>query len=56
MGSSGLVAALQHIPGVLETYALTGPNEILCWVVARSNDHLITLLPGVLTSPASGKP
>jgi DNA-binding Lrp family transcriptional regulator len=35
-----VVLHLREIPEVLETHATTGPGDLHCRVVARSNDHL----------------
>ena len=35
-----VVAHLQDIPEVLEAHATTGPGDLHCRVVARTNDHL----------------
>ena len=37
---SDVVAHLADIPEVLEAHATTGPGDLHCRVVARSNDHL----------------
>jgi DNA-binding Lrp family transcriptional regulator len=50
-----LIASLRAIPEVLETHVLAGPGDILCRVVARSNEHLMALLQGILGSGGVGK-
>jgi DNA-binding Lrp family transcriptional regulator len=39
---------LSAIPEVLETHKITGPGDLLCRVVARSNEHLHDVLELVL--------
>ena len=49
-------AAIAQIEEVVEIHTITGPGDLLCRVVARSNDHLhdvqqrITKIPTVLRS------
>ncbi|MCH7669314.1 MAG: Lrp/AsnC family transcriptional regulator [Acidobacteria bacterium] len=50
-----LIDKLREIPEVLETHVLAGPGDILCRVVARSNDHLMALLQDILGSEGVGK-
>jgi DNA-binding Lrp family transcriptional regulator len=45
------VAALAHIPHVLEIHTVTGPGDLLVRVVARSNDHLHDLLQSIVAIP-----
>ena len=42
---------LESIPEVLEVHAVTGPGDLLCRVVARSNEHLHHVLQRVLAAP-----
>jgi DNA-binding Lrp family transcriptional regulator len=44
-------AHLRSIPEVLEVHAVTGRGDLLCRVVARSNEHLHEVLQGVLAAP-----
>lgn len=37
-------AQLEAIPQVLEIHTVTGPGDVLCRIVARSNDHLHEIL------------
>ena len=46
-----VVEHLAAIPEVLEVHAVTGPGDLLCRVVARSNEHLDELLQDVLSLP-----
>ena len=46
-----IVAHLTAIPEVLEVHAVTGPGDLLCRVVARSNEHLHHVLQQVLAAP-----
>ena len=39
-----VVARLAEIPEVLEAHTITGPGDVLCRVVARSNRHLQEVL------------
>ncbi len=43
-----VVEHLREIPEVLEAHATTGPDDLLCRVVARSNDHLQQVLNRIL--------
>ena len=40
-----VVAHLSSIPEVLEAHSTTGPGDLLCRVVARSNEELQEVLP-----------
>lgn len=42
---------LGSIPEVLEVHAVTGRGDLLCRVVARSNEHLHEVLQRVLAAP-----
>jgi len=46
-----IVALLESIPEVLEVFAVTGPGDLLCRIVARSNAHLHEVLQLVLREP-----
>jgi DNA-binding Lrp family transcriptional regulator len=43
-----VVEHLREIPEVLEAHATTGADDLLCRVVARSNDHLQEVLNRIL--------
>src|SRR5256714_12423553 len=43
-----VVAHLQEVPEVLEAHATTGADDLLCRIVARSNDHLQEVLNRIL--------
>ena len=43
-----VVAHLRRIPEVLEIHTVTGPGDLHCRVVARTNDHLQTVIGRVL--------
>ena len=45
------LAKLTTIPEVLEIHKTTGPGDLICRVVARTNDHLHLVLEEVLTAP-----
>jgi DNA-binding Lrp family transcriptional regulator len=42
---------LTTIPEVLEIHKITGPGDLLCRVVARTNEHLHTVIEAVLAAP-----
>jgi DNA-binding Lrp family transcriptional regulator len=42
---------LSQIPEVLEIHKITGPGDLLCRVVARTNDHLHGVIEMVLAAP-----
>jgi DNA-binding Lrp family transcriptional regulator len=46
-----VLAGLASIPEVLEVHKITGPGDLLCRIVARSNEHLEHVLEAVLTLP-----
>jgi DNA-binding Lrp family transcriptional regulator len=39
------------VPEVLEVHKITGPGDLLCRIVARTNDHLHDVLERVLATP-----
>ena len=43
-----VVAHLQAIPEVTEAHSTTGPSDLHCRVIARTNDHLQRVLNAVL--------
>lgn len=43
--------ALSAIPEVLEIHKITGPGDLFCRVVARTNEHLHTVIEAVLAAP-----
>jgi DNA-binding Lrp family transcriptional regulator len=45
------LAELAAIPEVLEIHKTTGPGDLICRVVARTNAHLHLVLERVLTAP-----
>jgi DNA-binding Lrp family transcriptional regulator len=45
------LSKLTAIPEVLEIHKTTGPGDLICRVVARTNDHLHLVLEEVLTAP-----
>ncbi len=45
------LAELTAIPEVLEIHKTTGPGDLICRVVARTNDHLHLVLERVLAAP-----
>ena len=46
-----VIDALAHIPEVLEVHKVTGPGDLLCRIVARTNDHLHEVLEQALATP-----
>ncbi len=44
-----VITGLADIAEVLETHKITGPGDLLCRIVARSNDHLHDVLEQVLS-------
>jgi DNA-binding Lrp family transcriptional regulator len=46
------VAALEAMPEVLEADAISGPQDLICRVVARDTEHLQTLVNELLRTPA----
>ena len=46
------VEALARIPQILEIHTVTGTGDLLCRVVARSNDHLHDVLQQVASVPS----
>ncbi|HEX8803402.1 MAG TPA: Lrp/AsnC family transcriptional regulator [Acidimicrobiales bacterium] len=43
-----VTAHLRDIPEVLEIHSVTGPGDLLCRVVARTNEHLQTVIGRIL--------
>jgi DNA-binding Lrp family transcriptional regulator len=51
-GRGGSVSeALVAVPEVIEAWMTTGPSDLICWVVARDNDHLGELIALMLEIP-----
>lgn len=46
-----VLAGVGAIPEVLEIHKITGPGDLLCRIVARTNDHLHDVLERVLATP-----
>jgi DNA-binding Lrp family transcriptional regulator len=46
-----VIERLQTLPEVLEVHKVTGPGDLLCRIVARTNEHLHDVLEEVLASP-----
>jgi DNA-binding Lrp family transcriptional regulator len=47
---AAVLAGLGSIPEVLEVHKITGPGDLLCRIVARTNDHLHDVLERVLAT------
>jgi DNA-binding Lrp family transcriptional regulator len=45
------LAELVAIPEVLEIHKTTGPGDLICRVIARTNEHLHVVLEQVLAAP-----
>ena len=43
-----VVSHIRAIPEVLEVHAITGPGDLHCRLVARTNDHLQTVINRIL--------
>ena len=50
-GEGEVIAGLSRIPEVLEVHKITGPGDLLCRIVARTNAHLHDVLEQVLATP-----
>ena len=46
-----VIEGLARMPEVLELHTITGPGDLLCRIVARSNEHLHDILERVLAVP-----
>jgi DNA-binding Lrp family transcriptional regulator len=46
------VAAMQAMPEVLEADAISGPQDVICRIVARDTEHLQELVNELLRTPA----
>jgi DNA-binding Lrp family transcriptional regulator len=46
------VASLEAVPEVLEADAISGPQDLICRVVARDTEHLQEIVNVLLTNPA----
>ena len=50
-----VVAHLREIPEVLEAHAITGPGDLHCRVVARTNEHLQHVINRILEVQGIGR-
>jgi DNA-binding Lrp family transcriptional regulator len=48
---AGVIDGLALIPEVLEVHKVTGPGDLLCRIVATTNEHLHDVLERVLATP-----
>jgi DNA-binding Lrp family transcriptional regulator len=48
---AAVIDSLATIPEVLEVHKTTGPGDLLCRIVARTNEHLHDVLERVLATP-----
>jgi DNA-binding Lrp family transcriptional regulator len=46
-----VLSRIEQIPEVLEVHKITGPGDLLCRIVARTNEHLHDVLERVLATP-----
>lgn len=46
-----IIEGLVEVPEVLEVHAVTGPGDLLCRIVARSNAHLHEVIGTILGLP-----
>jgi len=46
------VESLEAVPEVLEADAISGPQDLICRVVARDTEHLQEIVNELLTNPA----
>jgi DNA-binding Lrp family transcriptional regulator len=46
-----VIDSLATIPEVIEVHKTTGPGDLLCRIVARTNEHLHDVLERVLATP-----
>lgn len=50
-GRARVTAHLDSIPEVLEVWTVTGPGDLLCRIVARSNDDLQRVIDDMVSDP-----
>ena len=50
-GEAAVIEGLEAIPEVLEVHKVTGPGDLVCRIVARTNEHLHDVLERVLVTP-----
>ena len=48
---AAVIESLATIPEVIEVHKTTGPGDLLCRIVARTNEHLHDVLERVLATP-----
>jgi DNA-binding Lrp family transcriptional regulator len=48
---ASVIDSLAAIPEVIEVHKTTGPGDLLCRIVARTNEHLHDVLERVLDTP-----
>ena len=48
---AAVLGHIEDIPEVLEVHKITGPGDLLCRIVARTNQHLHEVLERVLATP-----
>jgi DNA-binding Lrp family transcriptional regulator len=48
---TAVLHGLAAIPEVLEVHKITGPGDLLCRIVARTNEHLHGVLERILATP-----
>lgn len=50
-GHDSLMVQLQNIPEILEVHVITGSGDLLCRIVASSNDHLHDVIQQIVHMP-----
>lgn len=48
---SEAIEQLKDMPEVMEVHSVAGGGDLLCRIVARSNDELMTVVEGILKAP-----
>ena len=50
---TAVLHGLEAIPEVLEVHKITGPGDLLCRIVAHTNEHLHDVLERILATPGN---
>jgi DNA-binding Lrp family transcriptional regulator len=43
---------LRAVPEILQIHTVTGDGDLLCWIIATSNDHMHLVLQRITAHPA----